>query len=146
MPRIKKTIEVKSADRLTGDRADYTTDIRSYVDVDVQTERLAGVTFANSTTPIEAGSDNAYTSSWQSAGDYNKFIGAVYADQDVTIYLEQSHDGETVHVRSTQSYTGANLDGWFGVDIALPYCRVRVVADSDLSTFMVWARLSTGGD
>jgi hypothetical protein len=71
----------------------------------------------------------------------------MYSNQDATIYIEQSIDGETVHSRQTQAYTGGSVApavaSW-SYELTAPYVRLRVVSAATPTAFAVWTRLSNG--
>lgn len=141
--KLEREWAVPVADRKTTDRADYTQDIITNVDVTVQAERLEAV-IKSSTENISAGLANAYDSDWLATGDYNKFIGILFCDKDCTIYLEQSINGEDLDAQITQAYTGGDYDGNFSLELTAPYVRLRVVAAVTTTTFRIWSRLSSG--
>ena len=139
--KIEREWEVPEADRKITDRADYTMEQSNInVDVDVQAERVEGITFANSTDPIASGEE--YDSDWQVAGEFVYIRGNVFSSATGTIYIEQSNDGIILAVQSTQSYTGGAYNGGFVENIVAPQIRVRFVPAAAAATFRVWARLS----
>lgn len=141
--KLERQWAVPTADRKATDRADYTQDIITNVDVTVQAERLAAV-IRSSIENILAGATDAYNSGWLATGDFNKFIGTLFCDRNCTIYLEQSIDGETLDAQTTQAYTGEAYDGTFSLELTSPYVRLRIVAAINTTTFRVWNRLSSG--
>ena len=84
---VKDEWEVPDKDRKTTDRPDYTTE-QVNIDVTVSAERLAAIT-KSSTDNITPGESNEYDSDWFETGDYNKLIGHAFANQNLTIYLDQ---------------------------------------------------------
>ncbi len=139
--KLEREWLVPDADRKTTDRGDYTTDVITNVDVTVQRDRLAAV-IESSIEAILAGVSNAYNSGWLETGDFTRIRGGIYSDKNCTIYIEQSDDGTTLIVQTSQTYTGKDYDGGFIEDIVMPYVRLRVVAATDTTTFRVWNRLS----
>ncbi len=141
--RVIDEKEVPDADRVSNDRPDFTTEQVVNVDVTVQTERLEALV-QRSTTLIASEAANAYNTGWIEIGDFNKFIGTVFSDQNLTIYLEQSTDEENLDSQITQAYTGGAYDGVFSLELTSPYVRLRVVAAANTAAFRVWSRLSMG--
>jgi hypothetical protein len=143
--KLEREWAVPAADRKTTDRADYTMDVITNVDVTVQTERLARIT-KTSTDNIAPGESGEYDSDWFETGDYNKLVGHVFADQPLTVYLDQSDDGETLRVQTTKTYLASLYDGGFSIEVVAPYFRVRVrnTGNSTTTVFVAWTRLSTG--
>jgi len=141
--KLEREWQVPTADRKTTDRADYTTEIVTNVDVTVQTARLAAVTRSSSDV-IQSGINNAYNTDWIATGVFNKFIGTLFCNRNCTIYLEQSIDGENEDAQTTQAYTGGAYDGMFSLELTAPYVRLRVVAAVNTTVFRVWSRLSEG--
>lgn len=143
--KLEREWSVPDADRKTTDRADYTQDVITNVDVTVQTERLAAIT-KSSSDPIQSGIGNAYNTDWIVTGDFNKLIGFMRANANCTIYLEESLDGEAIDpdTQTTQAYTADATDGRFSFEITAPYVRLRIVAATNTTVFRVWSRLSSG--
>lgn len=77
---------------------------------------------------------------------YNKITGFIYADQDLTVYIEQSFDNSNWDVQSTLNYTAETLSGGFSVEVIAPYARVRFSNSSgtDTSECRKLVRLSAG--
>lgn len=143
--RVLDSEPIPEDERVYTDRADYTQDVITNVDVTVQAERRALVT-RTSTDNIAPGESNEYNSDWFETGDYNKLIGHVFANQNLTIYLDQSDDGENLRVQTERTYLTNTFDGGFSIEIIAPYFRIRIrnTGGSKTSTFVVWSRLSTG--
>jgi hypothetical protein len=79
-------------------------------------------------------------------GSSDSITGAVYSDQDGTVYIEQSIDNG-VHWDISTSYPVTGGDGT-GIDekILTPVCRVRfVVGATDQTEFRITVRASTAG-
>jgi len=85
------------------------------------------------------------TDSFETAG-YNKVTGLIYADQDLTIYVDQSIDMSNWDVVTTINYIGTATDGGFSVEIIAPYARVRFdnSSGSDTESCRKTVRLSAG--
>ena len=143
--KLEREWAVPEADRKTTDRADYTTDVITNVDVTVQAERLEAI-IKSSTENITPGESGEYDSDWFETGDYNKIIGLAFADQNLTVYLEQSDDGENLRVQNTLASLASTFSAGFSVEIIASYFRIRVrnTGSATTTTFTVWARLSTG--
>ena len=145
MPQVKTETSksLAGSSRLGHGRADYTQDVVSNVNVSVQTERLAAVIKSSNVVPAAAG----YDSDWLGTGDFNKLVGTMFADQNCTIYIEQSVDGETIHSQQTQAYTASSTtpaQSTWSYEITAPYVRLRVVPAATPTVFTVWTRLSNG--
>lgn len=140
---VKQEYEIPTADRVTRDRPDFTFEQSPInVDVDVQATRVEGITIAHSTDPISSGEE--YDSDWHATGEFVYVRGSVYSSASGTIYIEQSIDGETLNVQTTQEFifTGGVYTGGFIEDIVAPYIRIRFDPTAAATTLRVWARLS----
>lgn len=140
--KLEREWSVPAADRKTTDRPDYTSEQSNVnVSVDVQTDRIEAIIIANSTDNVN--STDGYEGSWSPTGEFIKTRGAVFSNESGTIFIEQSTDGSTLVVQTTQAYTGASYAGGFVEDIVLPYVRVRFMPTAGTTTtFIIWARLS----
>jgi len=85
------------------------------------------------------------TDSFETAG-YNKITGLIYADQSLTVYIDQSIDMTNWDVVSIVNYIGTATDGGFSVEIIAPYARVRFdnSSGSDTEKCRKTVRLSAG--
>lgn len=77
---------------------------------------------------------------------YNKITGLIYADQDLTVYIDQSTDLTNWDVVTTVNYVGLSIGGGFSVEIITPYARVRFnnSSGSDTESCRKTVRLSAG--
>ena len=77
---------------------------------------------------------------------YNKITGFVFADQNLTIYVDQSFNQTHWDVVSTIPYVGNSTGGAISVEIIAPYARVRFDNSSgtDTSKCRKIIRLSAG--
>lgn len=89
-------------------------------------------TILNNSDNIVAGATEN-TGSVETAG-YNKITGFIYADQDLTVYIDQSHDGQNWDVVTTVNYVAEATNGGFNEKIVASYTRVRFYNGSSPAT------------
>lgn len=86
------------------------------------------------------------TNSFRTAG-FNKITGIIYADQDLTVYIDQSIDGKNWdETTEAKNYTAESNDCAFSVEIVAPYVRIRFVNNSgdDTTECRRFVQLSAG--
>jgi len=102
-------------------------------------------TLADSTTAnINTGS--SYTGSSFSTSKYNKITGILFADQDLTLSIEQSVDGSNWDEVTDITYTASSTDGGYSVEIVGLYARMKIsnASGSNTTTLRAYCWLSTG--
>lgn len=77
---------------------------------------------------------------------YNKIAGFIFADQALTVTVEQGRDGTNWDEVTTIAYTASSTDGGFSVEIVAPYARLQFANASGTNTTACrkYAALSTG--
>lgn len=77
---------------------------------------------------------------------HDTVAGSVFADQEGTIYIEQSADGVNWDISTSYSVTASDGKG-FNESLLLPYWRIRYVNGSeDQENFRLSANTQAGGD
>jgi len=90
-------------------------------------------------TTTALGANSTYTSSKQTVAGFSRLVGTVYADQDGTLYVEQSSDGTNYDVTSSFSVTGGTGLG-FSVEIVAPFARIKYTNGANAqTTFRLYA-------
>ncbi len=77
----------------------------------------------STTTPLGANATYTTTTPF-SLGEYRSVVGSVFSDQDGTLFVEQSPDGQHWDVQSSISVTGGGTAGGFTIDVIGPYGRL----------------------
>lgn len=90
--------------------------------------------------------DEEYVSDVKITDRADAISGSVFADQDGTIFIEQSHDGENWDISTNYPVT-ANDGKGFNESLYAPYVRLRYVNGStNQGTFRLYSRFSSAGD
>lgn len=75
----------------------------------------------------------------------DSIVGSVFADQEGTIYIEQSADNDNWDVSTSYAITASDGKG-FDEPILLPYVRIRYLnGGTDQGVFRVHARVTAAG-
>ncbi len=100
--------------------------------------------FTSTTTPLDA--DAEWISPLRQADRQDAVVGYVIADQDGTIFIEQSGDGVNWDISEEESVT-ANEVNQFSEDLIVGAWRIRFVnGSSDQTEFRLFAKTSSAGD
>jgi hypothetical protein len=93
------------------------------------------------TTPLAAGA--SVTSDWFETTGYDKIVGSCFADQDGTLYIEQSPDGSNPDYEESTSYTANDKLGFIH-ELVCKYVRIRFVNGATAQTeFRLYVNLKT---
>lgn len=102
-------------------------DKKNVKEYSLKVSELKEETLLNNAENIEANSTES-TGAFETTG-YNKITGYIYAEtSDITVYVDQSNDGQNWDVESdvfTGVYTAGDKDGAFSVEIVARYARAR---------------------
>lgn len=87
-----------------------------------------------------------YTGAQFATEGFNKIIGMLFADRNLTLYIEQSWNGVNYDEITTVAYVANSVDGGFSVEIIGLYARIRVnnASGADTTITRLGAYLSSG--
>jgi len=97
--------------------------------------------------PGDDSGTNIYTSGTKLRDRHDTVAGSVYADQNGTIYVEQSPDGENWDISTSYNITAEDGKG-FSEALLQPFWRLRFVntSNDDQEAFRLSANTQAGGD
>ncbi len=87
-----------------------------------------------------------YTGAQFATDGFNKIIGMLFADRNLTLYIDQSWDGANYDEITTVAYVANATDEGFSVEIIGLYARIRINNASGVNTTVtrMGAYLSSG--